>query len=89
MPTFDRYLLSRLTVLFGFFSLVLISVYWLNRAVILFDQLVGGGQSAMVFLEFTALALPNVIRLVLPVSVSGCAARHDSLLQLKALCEVQ
>lgn len=68
MPKFDRYLLAQLTVLFGFFSLVLVSVYWVNRAVVLFDQLIGDGQSATVFLEFTALALPNVIRLVLPVS---------------------
>lgn len=61
-------MLSQLTVLFGFFALVLVSVYWVNRAVVLFDQLIGDGQSALVFLEFTALALPNVIRLVLPVA---------------------
>jgi len=65
---FDRYLLSQLMVLFGFFSLVLVLVYWINRAVVLFDQLIANGQSAIVFLEFTALSLPNVIRLVLPVS---------------------
>ncbi|MEL7213327.1 MAG: LPS export ABC transporter permease LptF [Pseudomonadota bacterium] len=65
---FDRYLLSQLMVLFGFFSLILVLVYWLNRAVILFDQLISDGQSAAVVLEFTALTLPNVIRLVLPVS---------------------
>lgn len=55
-------------ILFGFFSLVLVGVYWVNRAVLLFDQLIGDGQTALVFLEFTALTLPNVIRLVLPVS---------------------
>ncbi len=55
-------------VLFGFFSLVLVSVYWINRAVRLFDKLIGDGQSAFVFLEFTALTLPNVIRLVLPMA---------------------
>lgn len=55
-------------MLFGFFALVLVSVYWVNRAVVLFDELIGDGQSALVFLEFTALALPNVIRLVLPVA---------------------
>ena len=55
-------------VLFGFFALVLVMVYWVNRAVILFDQLIANGQSAMVFLEFTALTLPNVIRLVLPIA---------------------
>jgi lipopolysaccharide export system permease protein len=65
---FDRYLLSQLLQLFGFFSLVLVAVYWVNRAVGLFDQLIGDGQSALVFLEFSLLALPNAIRLVLPVS---------------------
>lgn len=68
MPKFDRYMLSQLLVLFGFFSLVLVSVYWVNRAVILFDQLIADGQSAGVFVEFTALSLPNVIRLVLPMA---------------------
>lgn len=68
MPKFDRYILSQLLVLFGFFSLVLVSVYWVNRAVILFDQLIADGQSAGVFVEFTALSLPNVIRLVLPMA---------------------
>jgi lipopolysaccharide export system permease protein len=61
-------MLSQLMVLFGFFSLVLVSVYWLNRAVKLFDALIGDGQTAWVFAEFTALLLPNVIRLVLPVA---------------------
>ena len=69
MARFDRYLLSQLMVLFGFFALVLVLVYWINRAVVLFDQLIADGQSAVVFLEFTALTLPNVIRAVLPVAV--------------------
>ena len=68
MSKFDRYMLSQLMMLFGFFALVLVSVYWINRAVSLFDQLISDGQSAWVFLEFTALTLPNVIRLVLPVA---------------------
>lgn len=68
MPRYDRYILQQFMVLFGFFSLVLVSVYWINRAVILFDQLIADGQSAGVFIEFTALSLPNVIRLVLPMA---------------------
>ena len=68
MPRFDRYLLRQYLILFAFFTLVLVMVYWVNRAVTLFDRLIASGQSAMVFLEFTALALPSVIRLVLPVS---------------------
>lgn len=68
MSRFDRYLLSQMLTLFGFFSLVLVSVYWINQAVQLFEQLIADGQSAWVFLEFSALTLPNVIRMVLPVS---------------------
>ena len=62
-------MLSQLLILFSFFALVLVSVYWVNRAVVLFDQLIANGQSAWVFLEFSALSLPHVIRLVIPMSV--------------------
>lgn len=62
-------MLSQLLILFSFFALVLVSVYWVNRAVVLFDQLIANGQSAWVFLEFSALSLPKVIRLVIPMSV--------------------
>jgi lipopolysaccharide export system permease protein len=61
-------MLSQLLALFGFFSLVLVLIYWVNRAVGLFDRLIGDGQSALVFLEISLLTLPNVIRIVLPVS---------------------
>lgn len=73
MSRFDRYMLSQLMVLFGFFSLVMIMVYWVNRAVLLFNHLISDGQSVFVFLEFTALTLPNVIRIVLPVSAFAAA----------------
>lgn len=68
MGRFDRYLFRQLLTLFGFFSLVLILLYWVNRAVALFDQLIGDGQSAFIFLEFTALSLPGIIRIVLPLA---------------------
>ena len=74
MSRFDRYLLSQLLALFGFFALVLVAVFWVNRAVGLFDQLIGDGQSALVFLEFSILTLPNAIRLVLPVAAFAAAA---------------
>ncbi len=73
VPRFDRYLLSQLLAVFGFFSLLLVSVYWVNRAVGLFDQMIGDGQTALVFLEFSLLTLPNIIRLVLPVSAFAAA----------------
>ncbi len=73
MAKFDRYMLSQLFVLFGFASLVLVLVYWINRAVVLFDQLIADGQSAGVFLELTALSLPNLIRIVLPLAAFAAA----------------
>jgi len=68
MARFDRYMLGQLLVLFGFFSLILVLIYWINRAVRLFDRLIADGQSAWVFLELTSLSLPSIIRIVLPLS---------------------
>jgi len=87
---FDRYLLSQLLMLFGFFALVLVLVYWVNRAVVLFDQLIANGQSAAVFLEFTALTLPNVIRIVLPVAAfAGTIYATNRLMAESELVVVQ
>ncbi|MFP7571526.1 LPS export ABC transporter permease LptF [Marivita sp. S2033] len=66
-------MLSQLMVLFGFFALVLVSVYWVNRAVVLFDRLIADGHSAGVFLEFSALSLPSVIAVVLPMASFAAA----------------
>ncbi len=68
MVRIDRYMLSQLLVLFGFFALVLVTVLWINRGVSLFEQLISDGQSALVFLEFTALGLPKLITTVLPIA---------------------
>lgn len=68
MSKFDRYMLSQLMMVFGFFALLLISVYWVNSAVRLFDRLISDNQTVWVFLELSALTLPNVIRLMLPVA---------------------
>lgn len=68
MSKIDRYMLSQLLILFGFFSLVLVAVFWINQAVVLFDRLIGDGQSALVFLEFTALGLPKLVTTILPIA---------------------
>lgn len=68
MSRYDRYVLSQFLLFFGFFALVLVAVFWINRAVVLFERLIGDGQSALVFFEFTALTLPNLIRMVLPMA---------------------
>lgn len=73
MVKIDRYMLSQLLWLFGFFALVLVSVFWINRAVQLFDRLIGDGQTALVFLEFSALGLPRLITTVLPIATFAAA----------------
>ena len=68
MAKFDRYMLGQLMLLFGFFALVLVAVYWINNAIQLFDELIADGHSAWVFLEFSALSLPKIIALILPMA---------------------
>ena len=73
MSRLDRYILWQIVAVFGFFSLVLVGVYWINRAAILFDTLVADGEGVGVFVEFSLLTLPNVIRLVLPYAAFAAA----------------
>ena len=61
-------MLSQFLTLFSFFALVLVAIFWINRAVVLFDRLIGDGQTALVFLEFTVLGLPKLITTVLPIA---------------------
>lgn len=60
-------------VLFGFFALILVSIYWINRAVLLFDKMIGDGQSTAVVVELTLLTLPRVIALMLPMAAFAAA----------------
>jgi lipopolysaccharide export system permease protein len=73
LSKFDRYVLAQLLVLFGFFSLILVAVLWINKAVSLFDKLIGDGQSALVFLEFSALGLPSLIGSLVPAATFASA----------------
>ncbi|WP_371171007.1 LPS export ABC transporter permease LptF [Aliiroseovarius sp. 2305UL8-7] len=68
MARFDRYMLSQLILLFGFYGLVLVLLFWVNRAVRLFDQLIANGQTALVFLEFSAMIVPGVIVFIIPIA---------------------
>ncbi len=68
MAKFDRYMLSQFLILFSFFALILVAIFWINRAVVLFDRLIGDGQTALVFLEFTVLGLPRLITTVFPIA---------------------
>jgi len=65
---FDSYILSQLVRVFGFFALVLVGIYWINRAVVLLDRYLSEGQSGGLVLQLTLLSLPGVMLIVLPVA---------------------
>jgi lipopolysaccharide export system permease protein len=69
----DRYILGQFFRAFGFFALIFTGVVWLTQAVRLIDTVIASGQSAAVFLEFSALVLPQVFVIVLPLSAMGAA----------------
>ncbi|MBA3324175.1 MAG: LPS export ABC transporter permease LptF [Rhodobacteraceae bacterium] len=73
MTRLDRYILRQLIVAFGFFALVFTGVVWLTQAVRLIDTVVASGQGAAILLEFSALVLPQVLVIVLPLSGMGAA----------------
>ena len=53
--------------------LIFTGVVWLTQAVRLIDTVVASGQGARVFLEFSALVLPQVFVIVLPLAGIGAA----------------
>lgn len=73
MTRLDRYILGHLVAASGFFVLIFTGVVWLTQAVRLIDTVVASGQGARVFLEFSALVLPQVFVIVLPLSGIGAA----------------
>jgi lipopolysaccharide export system permease protein len=69
----DRYILAHLFTAFGFFLLIFTGVVWLTQAVRLIDTVVNSGRGAGIFLEFSALVLPQVFVIVLPLAGIGAA----------------
>lgn len=53
---------------FGFFALVLVGIYWVNRAVILLDRYLAEGQGGGLVLKLTLLSVPGIMLIVLPVA---------------------
>ncbi|PZQ50326.1 MAG: hypothetical protein DI556_07130 [Rhodovulum sulfidophilum] len=73
MRRLDSYILGQLIGALGFFVLVFTGVVWLTQAVRLIDTVIASGQSGMVFLTFSALVMPQVLVIVLPLSGIGAA----------------
>ncbi|MEM6354268.1 MAG: LPS export ABC transporter permease LptF [Pseudomonadota bacterium] len=68
MNRLHRYVYVQLAGPFLFFVLVFTGVIWLSQSLRVIETVVNNGQSALVFLEFTALLLPRVMTVVLPVA---------------------
>ena len=73
MSRFDRYLFTQYFLMFGFFSLILLLIYWINKAIALFDNLISDGQTFLVFLEFSILTIPPIIPIVAPLAAFAAA----------------
>lgn len=69
MRKVDRYIFKQILWPFMFFVMVFTGVIWLTQSLRVIDTVVNNGQSATVFLEFTALLLPMVLSIVLPVAL--------------------
>ena len=74
--------------MFGFFSLILLFLYWINKAIALFDKLISDGQTFLVFLEFSILTIPPIIPIIAPLAAFAAAIfvtnrlKHDSELTI-------
>lgn len=58
---------------FGVFALILAAIWWINGAVALVDTLLRDGQNLLTFLEFSALSLPAVVRIAIPLAAVAAA----------------
>ena len=84
LARYDRYILGKLMVTFGFFTLIIVMVYWINRTIRLFDRLIGDGESMSVFLQLTALTLPYLIMIMLPLSSFAASVSTGATSEMSA-----
>jgi len=68
MRKLDLYILKQLLLVFVFFLFVFTLIFWVNKAVQLFDRLISQGHSATVLFEFAILSLPSTSTIVFPLS---------------------
>ena len=82
MSRFDRYLFTQYFLMFGFVSLILLFIYWINKAIALFDKLISDGQTFLVFLEFSILTIPPIIPIIAPLAAFAAAIFVTNRLKL-------
>ena len=64
----DLYIFRQLFIIFLFFLFVFTLIFWINRAINLFDQLISDGHSSSIILQFVLLNLPSTTTLVFPLA---------------------
>ena len=68
MKKLDRYIFKQVVISFAFFSSIFTLIFWINRAIRLFDQLIANGHSSAIFLELAILSLPSIASIVFPLA---------------------
>tara|TARA_B110000003_G_scaffold104319_1_gene106572 strand:+ start:244 stop:1362 length:1119 start_codon:yes stop_codon:yes gene_type:complete len=68
MQKLDQYILKQIFLIFVFFLVLFTSIFWINRAIRLFDQLISGGHSSSILFEIAILSLPSTTTIVFPIA---------------------
>ena len=68
MKKLDRYIFKQVLFSFLFFLCIFTLIFWINRAVRLFDQLIADGHSSTVLIEFAIFSLPPIASIVFPLA---------------------
>ncbi len=75
-----RYVMWEIAKPFAFFVIVFTGLVWLTQALRVLDTVVTNGQTALVFLEFSALILPVVLSIALPLAAFGATVHATNRL---------
>ena len=68
MKKLDLYVLKQIILNFVFFLFIFTLIFWINRAISLFDRLISEGHSPTVLLNFAVLSLPSIASIVFPLA---------------------
>ena len=68
MQKLDQYIFKQLSLIFVFFLFVFTLVFWINRAIGLFDRLISDGHSSSILFQFALLSLPSTTTFVFPLA---------------------
>jgi lipopolysaccharide export system permease protein len=81
MPRLSKYVLKQLAAPVALFAVLMTCVIWLTQSLRLLDLVINRGQSAATFLYLTALLLPSLLMILLPIAFFAGALYALSRLQ--------